>query len=135
MEALDPEIEQLLKELHSSLLKANELDEGDLIFYRINYRLIDKLGISRDKAEQMHTEYHEKYPRKISEGFCPRCQKAVKLLPIIYGIQESELAWMQQKEREGRIIIGDTRSIREGAKVALFGCGECKQSLPNYGIA
>jgi hypothetical protein len=132
---LDPKFELVIKDLHSSMLKANELDEGDLIFYRINYRLIDTLGISKDEAEKIHAKYHEKYPRKISEGFCHECQKAVKLLPIIYGIQKSELMSMQQKAKECRIIIGDTGAIREGEKVALFGCKECKQPLPNYGIA
>lgn len=127
------EVEQFLRQLHSQFLKENEHDEGDLIFYRINYRLADKLHISKEEAEKLHSVYHEKSPRRISEGFCDSCQKLVTLIPIIYGVQKSELAEMQSREQQGRLIIGDTSIIREGTKVAMFGCRVCKSALVKYG--
>lgn len=133
MNLMDIGAEQILKQLHSLFLKENELDEGDLIFYRINYRLADTLHISKEDAEKFHSEYHEHNPRRVSEGFCDSCQKVVTLIPIIYGIQKSELAELQAREQKGRLIIGDTGIIREGAKVAMFGCKLCRNSLPRYG--
>ena len=127
------EAEEFLQQLHSQFLKENEHDEGDLIFYRINYRLADKLHVSKDEAEKLHSEYHEKSPRRISEGFCDNCQKLVTLIPIIYGVQESELTVMKSRELQGRLIIGDTGIIREGSKVAMFGCRVCKSTLAKYG--
>lgn len=127
------EAEQFLQQLHSQFLKENEHDEGDLIFYRINYRLADKLHVSKDEAEKLHSEYHEKSPRRISEGFCDSCQKLITLIPIIYGVQKSELSEMKSRELQGRLIIGDTGIIREGTKVAMFGCRVCKSSLAKYG--
>lgn len=120
-------------QLHLSFLKANEYDEGDLIFYRISYRLADSLHISKEAAERLHSKYHELEPRRVSQGYCDTCGKVVSLVPIIYGVQKSELAELQAREREGRIILGDTSTIKEGGKVALFGCRECKSSLPKYG--
>lgn len=130
---MKPDVEQFLGELHSLFLKENEHDEGDLIFYRINYRLADKLRISKEEAEKFHSEYHQKNPRRVSEGFCDKCQKLVMLIPIIYGIQQSELAEMQAREQQGRLIIGNTGIIREGTRVAMFGCKVCRRSLPKYG--
>jgi hypothetical protein len=57
----------------------------------------------------------------------------ITLIPIIYGIQKSELAEMQAREQKGRLIIGEMGIIREGVKVAMFGCKVCKSSLPKYG--
>ena len=42
----EAEIDMMLKELHVSYLKGNEHDEGDLLYYRINYRLTDIFGIT-----------------------------------------------------------------------------------------
>lgn len=133
MNLMDIGAELILKQLHSKFLKENELDEGDLIFYRINYRLADTLHISKEDAEKFHSEYHEHTPRRVSEGFCDNCQKVVILIPIIYGIQKSELPELQAREQKGRLIIGDAGIIREGAKVAMFGCNVCRSPLPKYG--
>ena len=130
---MDSRVEQMLKELHSSFLKGNENDEGDLIFYRINYRLSDMLAISKDEAERFHAEYHVQNPRRVSEGFCDHCQQLVTLIPIIYGVQASEYDAMEEKARAGRLIIGDTSGIREGAEVAMFGCSLCRRPLSKYG--
>jgi hypothetical protein len=130
---MDPRIEQILKELHSSFMKENENDEGDLIFYRINYRLADALAIPKEEAEKFHSEYHSAAPRKVSEGFCDYCHAVVTLIPIIYGIQASELAELEAKEKAGRLILGDTSTIKEGARVAMFGCRRCRRPLPNFG--
>ena len=133
MIAMDPDVERILRELHSSFMKGNENDEGDLIFYRINYRLADALAIAKESAELLHAEFHKTNPRKVSEGFCDVCKMIVTLIPIIYGIQESEYAAMREKEQAGRLIIGDTSAIKEGVVVAMFGCNRCKRSLPSYG--
>lgn len=130
---MEADVELYLRELHTLFLKENEHDEGDLIFYRINYRLADKLRISKEEAEKFHSEYHEKSPRRVSEGFCDSCQKLVTLIPIIYGIQQSELVEMQFREQQGRLIIGDTSIIREGSRIAMFGCNVCKSPLARYG--
>jgi hypothetical protein len=114
-------------------MAGNENDEGDLIFYRVNYRLVDTLGIPKEEAEKLHLEYHTVYPRKISEGFCDLCQESTVLVPIFYGIQASERAAMGAKEQAGRLIVGDTSAIKEGARVAMFGCSRCRQPLPKYG--
>ena len=130
---MDDGIDEKIKSLHSSFLKGNVHDEGDLIFYRITYRLAEELVISKVDAAKLHSEYHVKYPRSISRGYCKRCQKLVALIPIIYGIQESELVEMRERERAGRLIIGTTDKIKQGNKVAMFGCNECKGLLPEYG--
>jgi hypothetical protein len=130
---MDPDAEQILKELHLSFMKGNVNDEGDLLFYRINYRLADALDISKEKAELLHAEYHKSNPRKVSEGFCEFCQAVVALIPIIYGIQASEYTAMKAKEEASRLIIGDTSAIKDGVAVAMFGCNRCKRPLPRYG--
>ncbi|HKX81508.1 MAG TPA: hypothetical protein VJL54_04565 [Nitrososphaera sp.] len=132
-EKLEESLDRLVRQIHSSMLKANEYDEGDLLYHRINYKLADSLGISVTEAEAIHVKYHEASPRRISEGFCDRCQKIVTLVPIIYGINRQELEAMKAREADGRLIIGDTGIIREGATVAMFGCRECKNPLPKYG--
>jgi hypothetical protein len=130
---MEDEMAEKLKSLHSSFLKGNEYDEADLIFYRITYRLAEELVISKDDAAKLHSEYHVKYPRSISRGYCKRCRKLVSLIPIIYGIQESELAEMKERELAGKLIVGSTDKIKQGIKVAMFGCNECKSSLLEYG--
>jgi hypothetical protein len=123
----------MLKELHATYLKANEYDEGDLIYYRINYRLIDTFGITRDEADRFHTNYHSTIPRQVSQGYCGNCGKVVTIIPVIYGIQASDMEKMKAVEGEGRLLIGDMSTVRQGSKVAMFGCKECRALLPEYG--
>lgn len=127
--------EQVLADLHQSLLKSNLDDEGDLLFYRITYRLADQLGISAAEAGELHREFHQERPRRISQGHCGNCRKVVTIIPIIYAVSDAEVAIMKAKEREGRLIIGDTSEIRGGRSAALFGCSECKTPLPQYGTS
>lgn len=133
MKRMEDKVRELLKELHSSFLKANKHDEGDLIFYRINYRLADKMHFSNDEANRVHQEYHRNNPRSVSQGYCDACNKITSLIPIIYGIQESDMAAMRERESEGRLIIGSTEIILQGSEVAMFGCRECRAGLPKYG--
>jgi hypothetical protein len=130
----EQEIEKALSELHASYLKNNEYDEGDPIFYRINYRLAETFALTKEEAGRYHTKYHEGNPRRVSEGFCDRCGRVVGTIPIIYGVQQSDMERMEAAEREGRLIIGDLENIRAGVKVAMFGCKVCKSPLPKYGI-
>ena len=129
----EAEIDRMLKELHASYLKGNEHDEGDLIYYRINYHLVDTFGITREEAERLHTGYHSSSPREVSRGFCDSCGKVVTIIPVIYGIQAADMERMKAAEAEGRIIIGDVGTVRQGSKVAMFGCRECRSLLPKYG--
>ena len=46
--AREAQIAKMLQELHASYLKGNEYDEGDPIFYHINYRLADAFGLTRE---------------------------------------------------------------------------------------
>jgi hypothetical protein len=65
----------MLQELHVSYLKGKEYDEGDPIFYRINYRLADTFGLTREDAEKYHSAYHRDNPRRVSQGYCDRCKR------------------------------------------------------------
>ena len=123
----------MLQELHASYLKGNEYDEGDPIFYRINYRLADTFGLTKEEAEAHHSAYHKDNPRHVSQGYCEKCGRVVTIIPVIYGIQQSDMVRMEAAEGEGRLIIGDIDSIRHGEKVAMFGCKECRTLLPKYG--
>ena len=127
------DIDRMLKELHVSYLKDNEHDEGDLIYYRINYRLADTFGMTKEEADRLHSTYHAASPREVSQGYCERCNKVVTIIPVIYGIQESDMERMKAAEAQGRLIIGDTATGREGSKVPMFGCRECRALLPKYG--
>jgi hypothetical protein len=129
----EAEIDRMLKELHVSYLKGNEHDEGDLLYYRINYRLADIFGITNDEAERLHSSYHKGNPRQVSQGYCEKCARVVTIIPVIYGIQESDMERMKGAEMQGRLIIGDTSSIKQGSKVAMFGCKDCKSLLLKYG--
>ena len=129
----EAEIDRMLKELHASYLKGNEHDEGDLIYYRINYHLVDTFGITREEADRLHTGYHSSSPREVSQGFCDSCGKVVTIVPVIYGIQAADMEKMKAAEAEGRIIIGDMSTVKQGSKVAMFGCRECRSLLPKYG--
>ncbi|MGI0020632.1 MAG: hypothetical protein ACREAY_09195 [Nitrososphaera sp.] len=130
---IEDDVARALAELHAHYLKANEYDEGDPIFYRINYRLADTFALTREQAEQYHAQYHKSRPRQISGGFCDRCNKVVTIIPVIYGIQDSDLERVKVAESEGRLIIGDIGQVRAGNKVAMFGCKECKGGLEKYG--
>jgi hypothetical protein len=129
----EAEIERMLKELHLSYLKGNEHDEGDLLYYRINYRLADIFGITNEEAERLHSSYHKENQRKVSQGYCEKCARVVTIIPVIYGIQESDMEKMKGAEIHGRLIIGDTNSIKQGSKVAMFGCKDCRTLLFKYG--
>lgn len=129
----EAEIDIMLKELHVSYLKGNEHDEGDLLYYRINYRLVDVFGMTNEEAERLHSSYHKGKPRQISQGYCEKCDKVVTMIPIIYGIQEGDMEGMKGAEKHGRLIIGDMNTIRQGSKVAMFGCKDCRTLLPKYG--
>jgi hypothetical protein len=123
----------MLQELHTSYLKGNEYDEGDPIFYRINYRLADAFGLTREGAEKYHSAYHRDNPRRVSQGYCNRCENVVTIIPVIYGLQGSDLAYLRAVEAKGRLIIGDISSLRQGFRAATFECRECKILLPKYG--
>lgn len=129
----EQEIRKALDDLHASYLKGNEYDEGDPIFYRINYRLEEAFGLAREEAARLHGQYHKENLRRVSEGFCDNCNRVVGIIPIIYGIQESDMENMKKAEAEGRLIIGDMKSLAEGSKVAMFGCKVCKSPLAKYG--
>ena len=127
------DIERMLRELHASYLKGNEHDEGDLIYYRINYRLADTFGMTKEEADKLHLSYHSSSPRHISQGYCDSCGKVVKIIPVIYGIQADDMERMKAAESGGRLIIGDMNTVKQGSKVAMFGCKECRALLPKYG--
>lgn len=127
------DIDRMLKELHASYLKDNKHDEGDLIYYRINYRLVDTFGITKAEADRFHASYHSSDPRQISQGYCGNCVKVVTIIPVIYGIQASDMEKMKSAEAEGRLLIGDMNTVRQGTKVAMFGCKVCRTPLPEYG--
>ncbi|MFZ0566790.1 MAG: hypothetical protein WAM22_02190, partial [Nitrososphaeraceae archaeon] len=78
-------IRNLLSKLHEHYLRDNMYDEGDLLFYRINYRLMDTLRISKAAAEEFHKIYHTAIPRRVSGGYCKKCEKIITIIPIIYG--------------------------------------------------
>ena len=128
-------IRELLVKLHNHYLKDNKYDEGDPIFYRINYKLMDTLGVSKAAAEEFHKIYHTDNPRRISEGFCIKCEKIVTIIPIIYGISDRELANLLKAENNGKLIIRNINDMSDGNKIAMFGCKECKSPLPEYGSA
>jgi hypothetical protein len=124
---------ELLKKLHEHYLKDNQYDEGDLLFYRINYKLMDTFGITKLAAEEFHKIYHNSKPRRISEGYCNKCEKIITIIPIIYGVSGRELVNLLKAEDNGKLIIGNTNDIKEGNKIAMFGCKACKTPLPEYG--
>ena len=129
----EDDVARALAELHAHYLKANEHDEGDPIFFRINYRLADTFALTKEEAERYHAQYHKSRPRQVSGGFCDRCDKVITIIPIIYGIQDSDMERMKAAESEGRLIIGDIEQVSAGDKVAMFGCKDCKNRLEKYG--
>lgn len=120
-------------DLHESYLKDNKYDEGNLIYYRINYKLMDRFEITNEEAEELHVVYHENNPRRISEGYCHNCKDVVEIIPIIYGVAEKDKEALSIAENEGRLIIGSLNEIKEGVEVSMFGCKICKSGLPEYG--
>ena len=128
-------ITRTLIELHRYYLQDNEFDEGDLIYYRINYRLVALLGITREEAQSFHGAYHRNIPRTIAEGYCHICDALVKFIPIIYGSSERERKSLEMAQNEGKLIIAnlDSNTIKEGVKIPLYGCKICKSALPRYG--
>lgn len=127
------DINRMLNELHASYLKDNEHDEGDLIYYRINYRLAEAFGMTKGEAESLHSTYHSSNPREVSQGYCEKCKVVVTIIPVIYGMQESDVERMRTAEAEGRLIIGDTDTVKQGSMAPMFGCRACRTLLPKYG--
>jgi hypothetical protein len=128
-------ITRTLIELHRYYLQDNEFDEGDLIYYRINYRLVALFEITKEEAQSFHIAYHRNTPRTIAEGFCHICDAIVKFIPIIYGSSERERKLLEMAQNEGKLIIAnlDSNAIKEGVKLPLYGCKICKAALPRYG--
>jgi hypothetical protein len=128
-------ITRTLIELHGYYLQDNKFDEGDLIYYRINYRLVALFGVTKEEAQSFHAAYHRNIPRTISEGYCHICDAIVKFIPIIYGSSERERKSLEMAQNEGKLIIAnlDYNAIKEGVKISLFGCKICKTALPRYG--
>jgi hypothetical protein len=129
----DHVIKKFLVELHRYYLKNNEYDEGDIIFHRINYRLMDTFELTKTDAIEFHKTYHNNSPRRISEGYCDNCKKISTIIPILYGFSIQDLEKITSAEIDGRLIIGDTEDIREGTNLAMFGCKSCRNPLPKYG--
>lgn len=128
-------IQEILLELHKYYLKNNLYDEGDPIFHRINYKLMDRFRMTAADAVEFHRRYHNDNPRRVSEGYCDSCRKIITIIPIIYDLsQREELANLILAEKDERLIIGNVDDIKEGNKVAMFGCKICKTPLPQYGI-
>jgi hypothetical protein len=128
-------ISKMLTELHKYYLRANRFDEGDLIYYRINYKLVASFGITKEEAQSSHDAYHKDNPRLVSEGYCHTCNTIVKFIPIIYGSSSEERRSLETAQNEDRLIISDLEyhAIKEGVKIPLYGCKVCKTALPRYG--
>ena len=122
-------VDESLERLHKMFLKHNEHDEGDLIFYRIDYRLAEILKVTAD-----HQIYHTKNPRTVSKAYCSNCNQIVTFVPIIYTVTEYERSLLKAAEMKGRVILGDLENIMEDHKIPMFGCGECKKPIPGCGI-
>jgi hypothetical protein len=127
------DINRMLNELHVLYLKDNEHDEGDLIYYRINYRLAETFKMTKEEAESLHSTYHSSIPREVSQGYCEKCKMVVTIIPVIYGMLESDVERMRAAETDGRLIIGDTHTVKQGSTVPMFGCRACRTVLPKYG--
>jgi hypothetical protein len=123
-------IEKVLQNLHERYLKNNKYDEGDLIFYRINYKLEEMYEISRYQANGLHQTYHLSFPRKTSEVYCNSCDRVVRYIPIIYGVTQSEMEYMKALEKEDRILIGIVKDHKD-THMPLFACKLCKSPILN----
>ena len=97
-------VDESLERLHKIFLKHNEHDEGDLIFYRIDYRLAEILKVTADEARAYHQIYHTKNPRTVSKAYCSNCNQIVTFVPIIYTVTENERSsypWRFRKDNGG----------------------------------
>jgi hypothetical protein len=126
-------IKQSLVEFHKFYLRNNQYDEGDILYHRINYKLMETFQVTKDDAEKIHLKYHEDNERRISEGYCDNCKSITKIIPIIYGVSNEERETLKVAENEERIIIGSLADIKSGVSLAMFGCKICKKPLPQYG--
>jgi NADH:ubiquinone oxidoreductase subunit E len=70
-------VDESLEKLHKMFLKHNEHDEGDLIFYRIDYRLAEILKVTADEARAYHQIYHTINPRTVSKAYCSNCNQII----------------------------------------------------------
>ena len=127
-------VDESLERLHKMFLKHNEHDEGDLIFYRIDYRLAEILKVTADEARAYHQIYNTKNPRTVSKAYCSNCNQIVTFVPIIYTVTENERSLLKAAEMKGRVILGDLENIMEDHKIPMFGCAECKKPIPRCGI-
>jgi len=127
-------VDKSLANLHKIFLKHNEHDEGDLIFYRIDYRLAEILKVTADEAHAYHLIYHTKNPRTVSKAYCSNCNQIVTFIPIIYTVTENERALLEAAELEDRVILGNLEKIMEDHKIPMFGCTQCKKPIPRCGI-
>jgi hypothetical protein len=114
-------VQKYIHLLNEHYLRNNKYDEGDLIFCRINYELINAYSITIDEAEKFHSIYHCDNPRRVSEGYCHNCNTVVTIIPIIYGISEQDFVNTKIAEGEERLIIGNIDNIKEDVEVAIFG--------------
>ena len=128
-------ITRALMDLHRYYLQNNKFDEGDLIYYRINYRLVALFGITKEEAQRFQAAYHSEIPRTTAEGYCHVCDAIVKIIPILYGSSERERGLLEMAQNEGKLIIAslDSNAIKEGVKIPLYGCKNCKTALSRYG--
>lgn len=127
-------VDKSLANLHKIFLKHNEHDEGELIFYRIEYRLAEILKVTADEAHAYHLIYHTKNPRTVSKAYCSNCNQIVTFIPIIYTVTENERALLEAAELEDRVILGNLEKIMEDHKIPMFGCTQCKKPIPGCGI-
>ena len=127
-----PGLEKVLQNLHERYLKNNKYDEGDPIFYRINYKLEEMYKISRYQANGLHQTYHLSFPRKTSEVYCNSCNRVVRYIPIIYGVTRGEMEYMKALEKEDRILIGVVEDHNyNDTHIPLFACKLCKSPILN----
>lgn len=115
-------ITRALMDLHRYYLQNNKFDEGDLIYYRINYKLVALFGITKEEAQRFHAAHHSEIPRTIAEGYCHVCDAIVKIIPILYGSSERERELLEMAQNEGKLIIAslDSNVIKEGVKIPLY---------------
>jgi hypothetical protein len=73
-------VKQLLIDLHESYLKDNKYDESNLIYYRINYKLMDAFEMTKEDAENFHIFYHEGN----AEGYLKDIALSVRILSQLY---------------------------------------------------
>ncbi len=127
-------VDKSIYNLHKIFLKDDEYDEGDLIFYRIDYRLAEILKVTAKEAHAYHLIYHTKNPRTVSKAYCTNCNQIVTFIPIIYTVTENEGTLLETAELENRVILGKLDKVMEDHKILMFGCTQCKKPLPGCGV-